>query len=251
MTFPKYAEHTIYANNPVKNDVFITYCFILVGLYFLYKSYKKSFTQYRNLPNLPNLMKRYESHTEMNVSKVGHSSPFIVRLKGRNFKNIKNNEKYDTSMQKIGQELMREFHARTAMVFNDEIILVFSESEYHQFGGRCIKLQSIISSYASSSLTLKLNELCSFHCSVVDFTENKYELLNYIKWRNQIASSLHKPPQYIKKQFIEPIESIQSYRYIQFGLPSIHTNYEYMDLFTTDDFVAYDYKIKFNNSIYM
>ena len=67
--------------------------------------------------NLHNRMKMYETYTEYNISHVGQETPFIVRLKGRNFKSIKINE-YNNSMILLGSELMKEFHAHTSMVFH-------------------------------------------------------------------------------------------------------------------------------------
>jgi hypothetical protein len=240
----------------VEYDFFLTYSFLLVGIYFFYTFYKKiaknqfntledynfeTNSDVRNISlSLNNKMKEYETYTENNISRVGTNAPFIIRLKGRNFKNIKSNNQYDISMHKIGQELMKEFHAHTAMVFDDEIVLIFSSSLHHQFNGRCIKLQSIISSYASSSLTFKTNELCSFHSSIVDFNENITDLINYIKWRNHIAMSIKKVPIYIKKQLLD-----DEYKHVKFMLKTIKVNEEYMELFTDPIFDRTSYNIKF------
>jgi len=183
--------------------------------------------------NLHNRMKMYETFTEYNISHVGQETPFIVRLKGRNFKSIKLNE-YNNSMILLGSELMKEFHAHTSMVFDDEIILIFPTSQYHQFNGNCMKLQSIISSYAASSLTLKMNTLCSFYSSIVNFTQPdsseyvEYELLYYIKWRINKAKSTHSDVYFIKKQ-IKDNEN----NYVKFGLSHIKYDDTFIDLVTS------------------
>jgi hypothetical protein len=198
--------------------------------------------------NLHNRMKMYETYTEYNISHVGQETPFIVRLKGRNFKSIKINE-YNNSMILLGSELMKEFHAHTSMVFDDELILIFPQSFYHQFNGNCMKLQSIIASYAASSLTLKLNTLCSFYTSIVNFPKQEfmsqgtlknkdfehkqsidlsYELLYYIKWRINRAKSIHSDVYFIKKQMKDNL-----YNYVKFGLSHIKYDDNYINLFTS------------------
>jgi len=179
--------------------------------------------------NLNSRMKMYEIYTEYNKSHVGEE-PFIVRLKGRNFKLIKKSQDYNKSMIELSSELMREFHAHTSMVFDDEIILIFSSSLYHQFNGNCMKLQSIIASYASSSLTLKTNTMCSFYCSIVDFKVSdkllSTELINYIKWRINRAKSIHSNIWFIKKT--------TELKYVKFGLSmSQYNENEYINLFTS------------------
>ena len=185
--------------------------------------------------NLHNRMKMYETYTEYNISHVGQETPFIVRLKGRNFKSIKLNQEYNNSMILLGSELMKEFHAHTSMVFNDELILIFPASQYHQFNGNCMKLHSIVSSYASSSLTLKLNTLCSFYSLIVNFTkleslhheqDNKYDILYYIKWRINKARSINSDIFFIKKQMKETV-----YSYVKFGLSHIKYNDTFINLF--------------------
>ena len=247
---------TDYCNTKtVQYDFFLTYGYIICGLFILYNTFKKIINQKHELNlvesneiesnNLNTRMKLYEDYTEHNISKVGEEEPFVVRLKGRNFKNIKANEKYKTSMELLGRELMREFHAHTAMVFNDEIVLIFSASHYHQFNGRCVKLQSIIASYAASSLTLKTNELCSFYCSIVDFKSNTDEMVNYIKWRVHQALSLKIMPIFIKRQIIDDIETRLQYKHVKFMLKNIKTDDMYINLFTAPNFDPGDYSIKF------
>ena len=241
-----------YNTKTVQYDFFLTYAYILCGLFILYSTFKKLFNskQQFNLDkefdssNLNTRMKLYEDYTEKNIYKVGEEDPFVVRLKGRNFKNIKANEKYKSSMELLGRELMREFHAHTAMVFNDEIVLIFSASQYHQFSGRCVKLQSIIASYAASSLTFKTNELCSFYCSVVDFKAKTDEMINYIKWRLHQALSLKIMPVFIKRQIVDDTQTLQ-YKHVKFMLKNIKTDNTFADLFTAPNFEPEDYSIKF------
>jgi hypothetical protein len=245
----------------IQYDLYLTYAYILCGLFILYSTFKKLFNSKQqfnldeefdlkqsldedfNSNNLNTRMKLYEDYTEHYVSKVGEE-PFVVRLKGRNFKNIKANEKYKSSMELLGRELMREFHAHTAMVFNDEIVLIFSASQYHQFNGRCVKLQSIIASYASSSLTFKTNELCSFYCSVIDFKSKTDELIYYIKWRVHQALSLKLVPVFIKRQIIDDTQPLQ-YKHVKFMLKNIRVDDTFINLFTAPNFEPEDYSIKF------
>lgn len=242
-------------NSLAEYDIFLTYSFILIGLYIFYGFYKRisnslEFDKFDNIvpfpqhTNMSNRMKDYETHTE-SLSRVGDNTPFIVRLKGRNFKNIKNNKTYEISMHKIGMELMREFHAHTSMVFDDEIVLVFSRSLYHQFGGKCSKLLSVIASYASSSLTSKTTELCSFHCSIIDFKDNDDDLMNYIKWRNHIALSTKKTPVFIKRSIIDSLEEKPVYTHLKFTLKTIKLTDEYIELFSDPNFDPNDYNIRF------
>jgi len=239
----------------IQYDIYLTYGYIIFGLFFLYTTFKKLFNSQLSdndnsnmidldTFNLNTKMKSFEEYTEHTLSTVGEEEPFIVRLKGRNFKNIKNNEKYKSSMELLGKELMKEFHAHTAMIFNDEIVLIFSASQYHQFNGRCSKLQSIIASYASSSLTFKTNELCSFYCSIVDFNKKTHEMINYIKWRLHQASSLKIVPVFIKRQIVN-ISEKPEYKHVKFILKYIRVDNTFIDLFTSPNFEPEDYNIKF------
>ena len=56
------------------------------------KKFKENNILNFNSNNLNTRMKLYEDYTEHYVSKVGEE-PFVVRLKGRNFKNIKANDR--------------------------------------------------------------------------------------------------------------------------------------------------------------
>ncbi len=192
------------------------YSFILISsiIFFVYNRMKKPMIE--NRLNLNDQMKIAEVNTEYNVV-IGQETPFIVRLRGRNFKLIKEIKDYDKIMQVLSCELMREFHAHTAVVFDDEIILIFPDS-YKQFKGNCRKLQSIISSYAASSLTLETNILCSFYCTIVECDE----LIDYIKWRSHRAKSIQKEFNFIKKNL--------NFEYVKFNLKSKYTE-EYNELF--------------------
>jgi len=244
-----------------ENDNFLVYSFILCGLLFLFKLFRtilnslknESLTNTENTPqfitnsnadNLNTRMTYYEIRTETQLLEVGDGKPFIIRLKGRNFKNIKNNDNYTLSLQSVGMELMKEFHAQTAMVFNDEILLIFSPSKHQQFNGRCSKLYSVIASQASSLLSVKTQQICSFHCNIVDFDDSTEELLNYIKWRTFHALSLKTVPFYIKRM-VTVAEPENVYKHVKFTLVNTSDCDEYLKLFASPNFNTNDYTIKF------
>jgi hypothetical protein len=240
-------------------DMFLTYGFIMIGIYFLCTSFVKMIRN--NIPddllnndikiiplNNHYKMKMYENYTDEHISHVGSERPFIIRLNGRNFKKIMHNDQYKISLESVGKELMREFHAQTAIVYNDEILLIFSPSENQQFKGKCRKLQSIIASFASSLLTLKLNEVCSFHLNIIDFYDNQSDMIHYIKWRYNNAMSLKKNPVFIKRQHTS-IET--KYKHIKFNLSNIRDTDDYIMLLTCVNFNIDNYNIKIHKTYEM
>ena len=236
----------------VQYDLVLTYGYILFGIVILFTTFKKLFKSNIHLSktdlysnNLNTRMKLFEDYTEQNMLLVGEKYPFIVRLKGRNFKQIKTHDKYNYSMELLGKELMKEFHAHTAMVFNDEVVLVFPASHYHQFNGRCTKLQSIIASYAASYLTFKIDELCSFYCSIVDFNTKSCEMINYIKLRNHQSLSLKIAPIFIKRQIISNTNEKMQYKHVKFMLKHIKVDNNYINFFTAPNYDPVDSLIKY------
>jgi len=268
-------------NNITEYDIFQIYGFIIFGLYLLYCLFKilcnmnrfKDIKFYNSnsdtdriqilgLNNLDHQMKLYEYTTMYNLSDMGIEKPFIIRLNGRNFKKIKNKENYLIHLHMVSMELMKEFHVQTAMVFNNEINLICFPLNNPHFNGRYTKLQSVIASYAASSLSLKLNTVCSFHCNIVDFSNNNMDLLNYIKWRYYQAKSIRVLPYFIKRQYIDMINKqngdLQNviptnndkpkYKHVKFLLNSnmvkMKESDEYFKLFTKSNLNTTEYNIK-------
>ena len=224
----------------VQYDLVLTYGYILFGIVILFNTFKKLFNTNKadlnfQSNNLNTRMKLYEDHTEHNITTIGDEEPFIIRLKGRNFKKIKTHDKYKYSMELLGKELMKEFHAHTAIVLSDEIVLVFPAS-YYLFNGRCIKLHSIIASYAASYLTFKIDELCSFYCSIVDFNTKSWEMINYIKLRNHQALSLKITPVFIKRQVVSNTNERMQYKHVKFMLKHIKVDTDFIDFFTAPNY---------------
>jgi hypothetical protein len=257
--------------------------------FIIYKRIQKIINESNNIKHdiipgeLDKRMKYYENYTETNVHTLG-SDPFIIRLRGHN---IKMTREISTQFQYIAQKLIHEFHAKTAFISHDEIVLIFNSSTNHQFKGNCMKLQSIIASYASSLLTLSTKVgICSFQCNIVelpilrkntiiasdesnmiDFSylfinmqlssfqekkiDNNFELVNYIKWRYNKALSIKSTPIFIKKQIDN--DDNTKFKYIKFKLNKdsfYHKNdMMYYDLFISPLFEKKDYKnkIKYQN----
>jgi len=94
------------------------------------------------------------------------TTPYIVKLDMRT-KNIRNLKCYtkELSYHMLALELIKEFHADTAMIVDNMIILIFSNDMMRDnklFNGDNDKINSIIASYASSTLSLDIGKRCSF-----------------------------------------------------------------------------------------
>ena len=236
-----------FLNNHTQNELFpffglfviFSYLIYVFSRYFRNTSTSSSLTNFIDSGNLNQRMKTYEYNT-LYTFNLGVETPFIIRLNGRNFKNIKTKENYTYHLHVVGMELMKEFHAQSAMVYNNEINLVFYPIDNPHFNGICMKLQSVIASYAASSLSLKLHTLCSFHSNIVDFNNNNMDLLQYIKWRFYQAKSIGMVPYFIKRKLVVT-DDIKSYKHIKFILNSTQVkdfNDSYFNLFTEPNLIG-------------
>lgn len=156
-------------------------------------------------------MMKYEEITRIKSAntKINKSTPFIVRLKlgfSRDFyKNYFYNKYYQTTMIEVTSDLIETFGAATGYTSAcDEIILVFSDitdennKKIHIYGGKVHKLITNISSFAAVKFNKYISNYeenvpdfyqkdvyefpATFNSRVVTFP-NKYELINYILWR--------------------------------------------------------------------
>jgi len=172
-------------------------------------------------------MKFYENYTENNISIIPPTHSYIVKLDGRGFSKLLRmiNENSITEKKlpfsnyiKMAFEytiadLIKEFHATSGYNYLDKILLVFPEDNTHIFGGRISKLQSVISTFATSRFIVNLtniletininnnyydNFLSYMYCKIsfvsktIVFPDfNKTELINYLAWHNNILASRH------------------------------------------------------------
>ncbi|HIH36690.1 MAG TPA: tRNA 5'-guanylyltransferase [Methanocellales archaeon] len=123
--------------------------------------------------------------------------PIAIRVDGRNFKKLLKNFKkpYDkrfiAAMADATELLMREsgLNPRFAYIFSDEINLFFLKIP---FQGRIEKLDSVVSSFLASALSLTLKTTISFDARVIPLSEqdvHKYlELRQAEAWRNHVNS---------------------------------------------------------------
>lgn len=195
-----------------------------------YKRYNELFTE-EDMNEIPQeigaRMKFLERYTENNISIIPSTHSFIVKLDGRNFNKLLNtindnsiSEKklpYSNIIKMAFEytivDLIKEFHATTGYNYMDKILLVFPKEKSHIFGGRVSKIHSVISSYTTSRFIVNLenildsseidnvdynnfinHEYCkiSFVSSVVVFPDfNTLELVNYLKWHNDIIAPSH------------------------------------------------------------
>ena len=214
--------------------------------------------------NTFNRMLFYEEYSNKNINEVGYGDPYIVRLKGRNFKNIPLD--MFQYLQDVAMQTMKEFHAQTAIVISNEIILVFSgdiKLDNNLFNGDTRRIGCILSSFASSQLSINTNIKCSFEASVIDFPVITNELkhftfdyINYIKMKCNDMSVIGVNPIFIKritdKSERNDSENIPSlgymYKYIKFTLDTVKANSWYNIFFTTSTFNqdSYNGRINFN-----
>jgi hypothetical protein len=214
--------------------------------------------------NTFNRMLFYEEYSNKNINEVGYGDPYIVRLKGRNFKNIPLD--MFQYLQDVAMQTMKEFHAQTAIVISNEIILVFSgdiKLDNNLFNGNTRRIGCILSSFASSQLSINTNIKCSFEASVIDFPVITNELkhftfdyINYIKMKCNDMSVIGVNPVFIKriidKSERNDCENIPSlgymYKYIKFTLDTVKANSWYNIFLTTSTFTqdSYNGRINFN-----
>ncbi|MDD2777960.1 MAG: tRNA(His) guanylyltransferase Thg1 family protein [Methanocellales archaeon] len=123
--------------------------------------------------------------------------PIAIRVDGRNFKKLLKNfkkpydKKFIAAMADATELLMREsgLTPRFAYIFSDEINLFFLKLP---FQGRIEKLDSVVSSFLASALSLTLKTTISFDAKVIPLSErdiHKYlELRQAEAWRNHVNS---------------------------------------------------------------
>ncbi|KZX14915.1 tRNA(His) guanylyltransferase Thg1 family protein [Methanobrevibacter filiformis] len=144
-----------------------------------------------------NNMKEYEIYSDM---KVPLSSTIILRLDGRGFHTISKNlnlkrpydEVFSFSMAKTAEYIFKEFSPLFIYTFSDELNILLKEIP---FNGRIEKLNSVFPSFASSSLTLNLNESLdekitlpiSFDSRIIPISD----IVSYFKWRQNEAWRNH------------------------------------------------------------
>ena len=231
---------------------FSTYIITLLGFYIGFKlikyynenyylNYNLNYNQ-DNIPEtLPERMAFYEASSELSSNDV-RTNPFIVKLKGRNFKKYDINDKtFQNYMQFVGESLMREFHAQTSVIYSDEILLVFAsdtDTPYH-FNGNYTKLISSIASYAASILTAETNfDRCSFFANIITFPSfNKIDLINYIKYKSRYNTRQEDNSIiFIKREAYMDEQDIK-YNYVKFTFDRIKANITHLTFFTDPSFV--------------
>lgn len=127
--------------------------------------------------------------------------PVCVRLDGRAFHTLTKNldkpfcSKFQTVMQEVTKQLVREFKPLIAYTQSDEISLIFKNDYYNPliFGARRDKLNSVLASYTTSvfchyySDSLTLDCFPSFDCRSFNVPDTS-EAVNYLIWRELDAS---------------------------------------------------------------
>lgn len=141
----------------------------------------------------PKVMKQREIY-----SGIKATPPIVIRADGRNFKTILRHlncqKPYDktfaAAMADSAEHLMKEsgLNPRFAYTFSDEISVFFLELP---FQGRIEKLDSIVSSFLASALTLALdvNSPISFDARVIPLSKD--DVCEYLEWRQAEAWRNH------------------------------------------------------------
>jgi len=169
-------------------------------------------------------MKEYEIYSNL---KVPLCSKTILRLDGRSFHFLAANldfkkpydEKFSNFMVDVCKNIFKEFAPIFIYTFSDEISILFNKLPY---SGRVEKLDSILSGFASSALTINLTkeyELfkpITFDSRVITISD--LEILRYFKWRQDEswrncvnsygAWALNK--KYSKEEAIKKIKGLKS-----------------------------------------
>lgn len=144
-------------------------------------------------------LKEYEQFSQL---KVIPDMPIILRADGRSFSNytkqLNLQKPFDERLRdifiKISEDLIKEFNPKYVYTFSDEFNILFEEIP---FNGRIEKINSVISSFISSSFmkhlylnkelfNIDFNDLkpVSFDCRVIS-TPN--HIKDYFKWRQDEA----------------------------------------------------------------
>lgn len=136
-------------------------------------------------------MKEYEIYSDL---RVPVNSKIIVRLDGRSFhsfaQNMELTKPYDDNFYKVmvevSKELFEEFSPLFIYTFSDEISILLDKVP---FNGRIEKINSVMSSFTSSSFTLnydvKFPKPVAFDSRVIPVTDDK--IYDYFKWRQDEA----------------------------------------------------------------
>jgi len=149
--------------------------------------------------------------------RINANRPLIVRLDGRAFSKFTRNLKkpfddnFIIAMARTTADVMDEFHPVTCYSHSDEITLIFGplsdpSKSTHIFGGRVLKIVTVLAGYVSARFNYHLVNIVNIHekdyqpkklekireqkaafdARIVDFGEGKsYELLNHMIWRRQ------------------------------------------------------------------
>ena len=132
-------------------------------------------------------MKDYEVYSSLKVPK---NSKIIVRLDGRSFHKLalelNLTKPYDDNFYKVisevSKDLFTEFSADFVYAFSDEINLLLDNIP---FNGRVEKINSVISSFASSSFVIHYNtefsKPPSFDSRIIPICDG--DIFKYFKWR--------------------------------------------------------------------
>jgi tRNA(His) guanylyltransferase len=140
-------------------------------------------------------MKEYEIYSDL---KTPLCSKTILRLDGRSFHTLSSNlnlskpydEKFSKVMSNVCEDIFKELSPSFIYTFSDEINILLDNM---LFSGRIEKLNSVFSSFASSSFTFNLNKYfnsdnikpISFDSRIIPITSN--EIYKYFKWRQDEA----------------------------------------------------------------
>jgi len=136
-------------------------------------------------------MKEYEIYSSL---KVPLCSKTVLRLDGRSFHTLSSNlnlekpfdEGFVNVLSEVCTDIFKEFSPLFIYAFSDEINILLDTLP---FSGRVEKLDSIFSSFASSSFTSNLGKIhnldsikpIAFDSRVIVVTDN--EIPKYFKWR--------------------------------------------------------------------
>ena len=200
--------------------------------------------------NLSDRMKNYEINCQKTLTINGDES-FIIRLDGRNFSRLTSqfekpfDDNFSKIMLNVAVDVFKHFNPTFIHVQSDEISLIFknraTKEEYdiephkfnHIFGGRVIKILTIIASYASSrfyhnlynflkdteddkynqlkkmfnngniniSFDSRLSMLISNNNNDGIIHLNDHEIINYVYWRSVIAGYTNAVSMFASKIF--------------------------------------------------
>ena len=163
--------------------------------------------------------------------------PYIIKLqlRGKQYKNKCIDNNITNLLHYVAKELMIEFHVQTTMVYNNEIMLIFSnnniDNDNELFKGDYNKLISIIPSYAASILSMKLNNKCSFNATMICF-DSINEMTDNVKLHS-IKMRMNKVIVYIIKRTYNMTE----YKYIKFTIDKLSNKFiQNTNLFTSSIF---------------